>query len=158
MNKFMFDVKQLKMKKFINSMQQLIISTSNAIHLRYPRYAPGLSQSQDPYNLLQIYSPVVKLKFSFRIFFHPKSQLFFVLNNIPFIIILGLTDSFYLFYHLIVNHSINKEEHIQTFLNGADDLGNYVSIRQPMCILQTINFENLISYVSQKPQILEAQK
>ena len=30
MNKFIFDVKQLKMNQFINSMRQLIISTSNA--------------------------------------------------------------------------------------------------------------------------------
>ena len=39
MNKFIFDVKQLKMNQFINSIRQLIISTSNAT-LEVPSLRP----------------------------------------------------------------------------------------------------------------------
>ena len=39
MNKFVSDVKQLKMKKFIKSVWQLLLVTY-MLHLRYPCYAP----------------------------------------------------------------------------------------------------------------------
>ena len=39
MNKFVFNVKRLKMNKFIKYILQLIISTSNAT-LEVPRYVP----------------------------------------------------------------------------------------------------------------------
>ena len=38
-NKFIFDFKQLKMNRFMKSISDLIVSTSNAT-LEYPRYAP----------------------------------------------------------------------------------------------------------------------
>ena len=40
MNKSIFDVKQLKMNKFINSMRQLIVSTSNST-LEVACFAPA---------------------------------------------------------------------------------------------------------------------
>ena len=59
-NKFTFEVKQLKMNRFIKSLSDLIISTSNA-RLRHPRCAPALSM-YDRSSHLQMFFKIGVLK------------------------------------------------------------------------------------------------